>query len=470
VTRGRGARHWFGPALFVGALAPRLWVALASGWSPKPVWDGYYYDIGAKSIAAGMGYVGQTGKAWCHYPVGYSALLGGSYVMAGSSPAVGKVVGAVVGALLAVATYLLARRFASETRARLAGVLCASYPGLVLYAGLHMTEPVSALLIVLAALAAATAGARRASGAGHDALRALPGGILFGLATLVRPQSILLAPLAGVFFRSRPLPVRALVGAATTAAALLVVSPWTARNCRAMDGCAFVSTNGGWNLAIGAFPRATGRFETLRSGDGCHIITGQVQQDRCWARLGWGWIREDPLRWVGLMPKKLAFTFDHESFPVGYLGVASPETWSLERQAVGRGVLTWTHRLLLTVATLAVLPSTHRRRPSSLIPPLLVLLFAWYAAWTPPYPFWPLALVMVGAAATRLRHLWTRRPAVFFGAMNVAALVVIHAVFFGEDRYHLVATPFLCLMAATVGQDDSRFRLAGDRQAAEVET
>ncbi len=449
MTEARVARStWFGPALFFGALAPRLWVALGSGWSPKPVWDGYYYDIGAKSIAAGLGYVGQTGKAWCHYPVGYSALLGGVYSVAGSSPAVGKVMGAVVGALLAVATYYLGRHVTTEARARIAGGLVAAYPGLVLYAGLHMTEPVSALLIVVAALAATRAGVRTAHGAGRDALAMLPAGLLFGLATLVRPQSILLAPWAGVFFRARSLRTRALVGGVATAAALLVVAPWTARNCRVMDGCAFVSTNGGWNLAIGAFPRATGRFETLRSGDGCHIITGQVQQDRCWVNLGWGWIAEDPARWVGLMPKKLAFTFDHESFPVGYLGVASPEAWPAYRQTIGRGVLSWTHRLLLTLATLALLPPARRRRPITLVPPLMVALYAWYAAWTPPYPFWPLTLVMLGALALRLRRIWTHRPALFFGAMNVASLVVIHAVFFGEDRYHLVATPFLCLMAA----------------------
>jgi len=453
VTEVRDARSsWFGPALFLGALAPRLWVALGSGWSPEPVWDGYYYDIGAKSIAAGLGYVGQTGNAWCHYPVGYSALLGGAYAIAGSAPAVGKVLGALVGALLAVATYDLGRRFTTETRARAAGLLCAAYPGLVLYAGLHMTEPVSALLIVLAALAAAAAGSRASRGPHRDALRALPTGLLFGLATLVRPQSILLAPLVGVFFRARGLRARALVGAVTTAAALLVVAPWTARNCRVMDGCAFVSTNGGWNLAIGAFPRATGRFETLRSGDGCHIITGQVQQDRCWVRLGWDWIADDPVRWIGLMPKKLAFTFDHESFPVGYLGVASPEAWTPQRQAIGRGVLSWTHRCLLTLATLAVLRPARRRRPLSLLPPLLVALYAWYAAWTPPHPFWPLTLVMLGAVVLRWRRIWTHRPVLFFGAMNVASLVVIHAIFFGEDRYHLVATPFLCLMAAMWNQ------------------
>ena len=44
------------------------------------------------------------------------------------------------------------------------------------------------------------------------------------------------------------------------ALALATVAPWTWRNCRVMDACAFVSTNAGWNLVIGSAPGATGKF------------------------------------------------------------------------------------------------------------------------------------------------------------------------------------------------------------------
>ena len=36
----------FGAGLFALALAPRLYVALA--WAGEPVWDGHYYDFGAR--------------------------------------------------------------------------------------------------------------------------------------------------------------------------------------------------------------------------------------------------------------------------------------------------------------------------------------------------------------------------------------------------------------------------------------
>src|SRR4029079_18120425 len=112
---------------------------------------------------------------------------------------------------------------------------------------------------------------------------------------------------------------KAVAGAAiATACAFVPVLPWTARNCRVMDRCTLLSTNGGWNLAIGSFSRATGRFETLRSSDGCAVVSGQVQQDACWRDLAVKTILASPARWLALIPKKLAFTFDLESFPVEY--------------------------------------------------------------------------------------------------------------------------------------------------------
>jgi len=186
--------------------------------------------------------------------------------------------------------------------------------------------------------------------------------------------------------------------------ALAVVAPWTARNCRVMDGCALVSTNGGWNLAIGAFPRATGRFETLRASDGCDVVTGQVQQDRCWLALGLHWIGETPGRWLGLAPKKLAFTFDHESFPIGYLGEADPDAWPEARRARWRSILTASHGALLTAAVLGFLARPQRGRNGTWIAlglGLATVAFALFAATGDDHPLWPLALAFRWVSGTR---------------------------------------------------------------------
>jgi hypothetical protein len=112
----RGGDHGGGPnardlvfsaALFVIALLPRLYVAIA--WAREPVWDGHYYDFGARRIAAGLGYSddvvlgGQTvWHPWCHYPVGYSGFLGILYRTSGPGRASAPVANAVTGALAVV--------------------------------------------------------------------------------------------------------------------------------------------------------------------------------------------------------------------------------------------------------------------------------------------------------------------------------------------------------------------------------
>jgi 4-amino-4-deoxy-L-arabinose transferase-like glycosyltransferase len=459
----------FGALLFVLALAPRLWVALA--WASEPVWDGHYYDFGARRIAEGLGYSDDLTTAhgllwhpWCHYPVGYSAFLAGFYRLFGATHGVAAAANALVGAALAVVTWALAAQGLSRARARLAGLIVAVHPGLVVYAALVMTEPLAALL-TLAAFWTALAGKRP--------WRSLVlGALVLGVAALVRPQALLCAPfLACRVVREAPdLRARVRLGAAAAAAAcgaaLLVVAPWTVRNCRVMDGCALVSTNAGWNLAIGAFPRATGRFETLRSSDGCREVTGQVQQDRCWLHYGIDQIREHPWRWAKLVPAKLGFTFDHESFPIEYLHEARPASWPEDRRAGARDALTLVHRLLLAAAALGCvafpLVSTtlrqSRRRAvvrmrgrgaiaQGALLAIAVALVAVAIGGDRP-AFWPLAVFASIVPWLPLRGRPPQPCALLVGVALLATTVVAHAVFFGEDRYHVVVTPVLAMLAA----------------------
>jgi 4-amino-4-deoxy-L-arabinose transferase-like glycosyltransferase len=417
----------FGAGLFALALVPRLYVALA--WAGEPVWDGHYYDFGARRIAQGLGYsddVTMSGTLvwhpWCHYPVGYSAVLALFYRLLGSGPSIAAVLDSLTGAALAVVTWALARHALSPLRARIAGLIVALHPGLILYSALVMSEPLAALLALTAFwLAVRDASWRR--------------GLVVG--ALVRPQALLCVPFLGLVARGTEVRWgRARWAVAACAIALLPVLPWTARNCRVMDGCALVSTNAGWNLAIGAFPRATGRFETLRASDGCPVVSGQVQQDRCWLDYGVHQIAAHPWHWLKLVPAKLGFTFDHESFAVEYLHEARPEAWPESARRTARDVTTLAHRLLLAAAALGCVafPNFHRPRgsiaQSATLGVAAGLVALAFAADTPV--FWPLAVFVAVVP-------WLP----FSGRPDVA-----HAVFFGEDRYHLVVTPVLALLAA----------------------
>ena len=435
--------------LFVAAFLPRILVAhFLAG---EPVWDGHYYDFGAHRIAQGLGYSDDVriGGAlvwhpWCHYPVGYSAFLGFFYFVFGERAWVPNVVNAAVSALLPVFTWALAREGLSETRARVAGALAALHPGLILYSALVMTEPLAALATLMAFWITVR---------DRNAKRGIAlGALLLGIGALVRPQALLVAPFLGLrLWDERQHWGRVLAASVLACAlALVPVLPWTARNCRVMDGCALVSTNAGWNLAIGAFPRATGRFETLRASDGCREVTGQVQQDRCWFSYGVAQIRENPLHWLSLVPAKLGFTFDHESFPVEYLREAKPHDWPEDRRVAARDLLTAVHRFLLIAALLGCVAFAQRgRRPvfaQGLLAAFCALLV--YVAVTSPAPtFWPIALAsaLVPWLPIPGRAAWP--SALLLPVSLLATTVFAHAVFFGEDRYHMVVTPVLCILA-----------------------
>jgi 4-amino-4-deoxy-L-arabinose transferase-like glycosyltransferase len=446
-------------AVGLTALLPRLYVAIA--WPREPVWDGHYYDFGARRIAAGLGYSdGVTvWHPWCHWPVGYSGFLAGAYAVFGSGPHVATIANAVVGTVLAVLVRRLASFAFGPGRALVAGMLVALYPGLIAYTALVMTEPLSATLLVLAGLFACGMMQRR------PVLGAALAGLSLGAGTLVHPTFVAFAPAIGLLAPrpekrsgARSHAVRMLeIGALATACAVLPVVPWTLRNCRVMDRCTFVSTNGGWNLAIGAFPRATGRFETLRSTDGCRVVTGQVQQDACWRDLGLRWIAADPARWLGLVPKKLGFTFNHEAFPIEYLHEADPDRWPEPKRAAGRGLLTAAHRILLTLAAFGVVLKQARTKRELVVrlamtgAVVLASIFAWASDASPFY----LSAVLVALLGVLVPPWRKGQGALFWAAFTVLGTLAARAVFFGEDRYHIVVTPLLCILAAGVFRRDT---------------
>ena len=457
----------FGLVLFVAALAPRVWAVHA--YAGEPVWDGHYYEFGARRIAAGLGYSDDVMIAghpvwhpWCHYPVGYSAFLGFFYWVFGQKLAVANAVNAVTGACLPVATWLAARTCLSSARARLAGLVAAVHPGLVLYSALAMSEPLAATLTLLAFTLAARSSRRPYVGL-------VLGGLVLGLSVLVRPTALLCAPFLafGAIVPGAHAPLRDIASfvprvrtwllacVVVLVATLAPVLPWTARNCRVMDGCALVSTNAGWNLAIGAFPRATGRFETLRSADGCREVTGQVQQDRCWLEYGLLHIRRDPLRFLGLVPKKLGYTVDHESFQVEYLHEAKPAAWPEEKRARGRDLLSNVHRVLLVVAAFGAVAFAPRRRAQVALGAALAL-FVYVSVSAKEPTFWPFAVLACVLPFLPIPGRPELRPGLAMVASLLGTTALAHAIFFGEDRYHVVATPAMIVLACALFRPSRR--------------
>jgi 4-amino-4-deoxy-L-arabinose transferase-like glycosyltransferase len=431
------------------ALLPRLYVAIA--WSKEPVWDGHYYHLGAERLAAGLGYSEDSfaqghliWKPWVHYPVGYSLLLSFFYFILGPGLLIAPILNAVLGAAVTAVTHRFGWHFTTPGRAKVAAALVALHPGLIAYSSLVMTEILSTLLLLGAGLAILT---WPRSWRGY-----LTAGALLGVAVLVRPASLLALPLF-LFMGERPFHRALLRTAAAGGVAFLLILPWTYRNCTRLDGCALVSTNGGWNLAIGALT-TTGRFHVLKASDGCAVVTGQVQQDDCWKEVGKKKILANPTRWLGLIPKKLEQTYNHESYAVEYLHEADPAVWTEPRRTAGRELLTFFHRLLLVAAALGVVRALHWVKP----PPwddavqiglmVAIAMYATFAATREEHAFYWLAALLPLVAILPLPGRPELGPAGRYLMGLLAATTLTHSVFFGEDRYHLVMTPALCLLAA----------------------
>jgi 4-amino-4-deoxy-L-arabinose transferase-like glycosyltransferase len=446
--RRRDALVAFGVAL-VARLAVVAW---ADGRFPA-VADGYYYDVLARRLAAGQGYTwlwpdGAVTYA-AHYPVGYPAMLAAVYAVLGASVGAAMAVNALVGAVAAYGAHrLVDGEGVARWRPLAAGIVVALHPALVPYTAAVMTEGVTAALLVVAAAVASRA---RTAGRAWPWLAGL--GVAMGVATLVRPQSLLLAPVLGAL--AAPLgagaKARLARAAVVTLMALVCVAPWTARNCTRMNRCALVSVNGGWNLLIGAQTRS-GAWEEMVTPPECLTSWDEAGKDACFERAARRDIAAAPLAWMARAPAKLAVTLDYFGAAPWYLHTSNGEAFDDAAKVRLAVVETVACRLLLLGALLAVARMAGARRVGRWI----VAGGGAIAAVT--VHGWLGYLAVAGAVALLGRRALSRAPMV---APATAAVIVmtaaVHAVFFGAGRYGLVVVPFVAALAFASGEG-SRWR------------
>ena len=443
-----------GALVMTVAFLARLAVALWAGARFPPVADGVYYAKLADRLASGAGYTwlwpdGVVTYA-AHYPVGYPAMLASAFRVFGSGVSQAMAVNTLLGVLAAGAGWGLARRAMGRRAAMVCALAAALEPATLLYLPAVMTEAATAYLIVIAAWLAASA--REAEGKGRVAwVSAL--GLVVGVATLVRPQSLLLAPLLGVLAcGGSASAARRLASAATVLAlALATCAPWTARNCARMNSCALVSVNGGWNLLIGVGPRADGHWAQVDVPASCAAVWDEAGKDACFGREARATIAREPGRFLALVPKKLAATFDYGGAAPWYLREAAPEIVSARAKELLAALETLFHRLALAGALLS-LGFVHGPRRSSRMAVAIaasaisvggLVLVSARLGWVAHLAV-VLVLALHGRAALRLPVL----PVATGLAIAVTALV--HAVFFGAGRYGMVVYPLVTLTAGAV--------------------
>jgi hypothetical protein len=275
-------------------------------------------------------------------------------------------------------------------------------------------------------------------------------GLVLALSAFVRPQSLLSAPLLLLLFRGpwlRRLTQTLLAGVVS----LCVIAPWSLRNCLVLDGCALISTNGGWNLAISGLSE-TGRFRPLLPEDGCRDIEGPVAQDRCWASVGAAAIERDPWQWLSRIPSKLSHTYNHESFAVAYLAEAQPAAWEQSHKWRVMNLMTAFHHLLMFAAALGTVARfslrSWRQSWAQLAIILGLLVYAAYALTLPERPLYWIGVAIPVLGLLPLPGSARLNPGLSYLLGLLAVTSLTHMLFFGDDRYHLAISPAFCILAA----------------------
>ena len=375
--------------------------------------DAAWYLGRALGIASGEGY-SQNGQPTAYWPVGYPGFLGMLFYLFGEH----QMVGQMANVLLAMASLFLVLRlarlvFRSETTARLALLLVTLYPNGAAYTPLLYTEIYFTFLILLGTYLFISQ---------RGWLWVFLVGVIFGFAALTKPQVIFL-PVALVLLKlfSREERSTALQQLATglviylTMAALLV--PWAARNTLTFKETVLISTNGGKTLLMGNNPGADGGdsgsaiipdyYSSILDQSNNDTRT-QVVADRYARELALQWIKDNPRRFVELIPLKIWHLWHKDgeaewSYQAGYPGYE--RNWYLFRSM---RIINQAYYSLLIVGLIVSIALLRKRRNQ--------------VAW----------------------------PWVLFGYVFIIYLTLISALFIGQARFHFPAMPWIIMYAAWV--------------------
>lgn len=385
-------RLWSIGVLLV-ALAVRVaWVAAVP---VSPISDSQAYDLLARNLAAGHGYVFEPGTPTAFWPVGTSAIYAALYKAFG----VGH--GPIVGFNLAMSlagvglTMALARDWFGPRAGVATGLLLAVWPGEVEFSTILASElPYNAFVLL----------ALFAEGRDHwrPAGRATLTGLALTAACYLRPTAMLLpgviawcrlvGPGSG---GRRPLAVVAETAAVAALMAALI-TPWAYRNYQAFGRPVLISTNGGAMLWMGNHPGSTGVYRDLPDWTEGY---DEAERDEVLGRAARRHIRENPGLFVVMSASRLLVTHGREN-----IGVVWNEPGLIK---------TYGERVIF---------------------PLKVASTGYW---------WVALLLGLSGAWIAFRRLGLRR---WLGLTPVALwgyYAAVHAVIIGGDKYHYPSVPFI---------------------------
>jgi hypothetical protein len=301
--------------LFLGAFAARVAFILAVGPTALPSQraDDKFYDQIAYSLVTQHEYTNTL------YPPGYPLFLALNYAVFGRSWFLARLVQAAIGAATCLLVYRLGSKVFSERVGLVAGVLLAIYPGHVFFSWRLMAEPLYMLLVAWSLLVAISLAAD------PQPLRAFALGTLVGAAQLVKTNIFLFPAMLLVWFalsardsaKRRALCLATWIGGL----AVTVLIQSIANFLSPAHEFHLLPNNGGVTLWVSNNPDSVG-FTDMNSGSPAVLAfveshgfadrwrtTDEVEIEKMDKSLALSWIRENPGKFLALMPKKLNNAF-----------------------------------------------------------------------------------------------------------------------------------------------------------------
>ncbi len=392
-------------AVLVLAFAVRLGCAFGLRTDVRATFrfDMSVYDLLARHLANGKGYVGYLGLPTAFFPPGYPAILGAAYRLFGDGLATAWTMHALLGALTCLLVYAIAAHLFTPAVGLAAAAILAVFPGDVFGATVTMSEVTfGCLLAAILYLFVRW----------NDAVPTVPPsrwflfGVVLGGATLVRGIAL---PFLAVPFVIWALADGLRTAVARTALAasalLLVVLPWTARNYFVMGypillggDAPFAFFNAHNPLAFGSQSVAMNHFRRREWPwlEKLPLPQQEVEEARAEVRYALDYIVTHPRQELGLVPRRIYYLYAHD------------------------------HYALL---------------PGSLSPRRHVLLVRYADA----YFFATVVLALVGLVAA----FPLASPSALVLPLTIAYITFMHGVlFFGDPRYHAPLVPVFSILAA----------------------
>ena len=326
-------------------------VAAIAGFNHSPQSDELAYQSMALGLIGGSGIIDNMGN-YAMYNVGYPLLvLAPAFIVFGEHLLVAKLANLILGVMSILLCYLTAKEAGAGRLGRLlASAAWAIYLPASVY-GVYLAKENLMIPLMLGVIWCALRLAKDPTWK-----IAAVCGVLFGLLALTGSAALALVCLVllALMFCHIPFPQRLGLGLLILLVAMVVTTPWLARNWRVI-GAPVLNTNGGFNLYLGNNPAATGWFisiaDTPRGQTWNELrMSGEVQASEILKQEAISWIKAHPSEFLSLAFKKAVYFWT----PPFHEGKGQGST----AEAIVR--IIWLTQFLILVAvailSLAVLP------------------------------------------------------------------------------------------------------------------